>query len=396
MEGFKAVGANSANAPSGAKSTVPSRVLALGARRFIWLTLCALLFGLPAAVPAQSQQSPASHEAGTAASEAQAKGTPAGEPQAQGTTPGSISGTVLYQTGAPIAGATVKLTRGGQSLSPDVLTGDEGQFLFTNITPGPFQVTVTAQGFETQSSSGVLHSGETYFAPQIELALATVVTEVRVMPPREVAQAQIKEQEKQRVFGVIPNFYVSYVPDPVALSPKQKFELAWKSSVDPVTFAGIVFIAGFQQAGNSYPQYGQGMEGYGKRYGAFYATVFTGTFLGNAVLPSLLKQDPRYFYRGTGSKRSRLLHALGAPFVCPGDNGRQQVNYSYLIGSFAAGGISTLYYPTNNRSVAGIAVENGLVRIAENSISSVAQEFFIRKLTPHHHSDPPAPPASQP
>jgi Carboxypeptidase regulatory-like domain len=314
-------------------------------------------------------------------------GAAAGEQQTNPQTPGSISGTVLYQTGAAIAGARVKLTRESPALSQDAFTGDQGQFLFTDIAPGPFQITVTGEGFETQSVSGVLHSGETYFVPQMVLALAAVVTEVRVMPPREVAEAQIKEQEKQRVLGVIPNFYVSYVPAPdvVALSPKQKFELAWRSSFDPVTFAGIAFIAGFEQAGDSYPQFGQGMEGYGKRYGAFYGNVAIGTFLGDAVMPSLLKQDPRYFYKGTGSKKSRLLHALSTPFICPGDNGRQQVNYSYLIGSFAAGGISTLYYPTNNRGAAGVAVENAFVRIGENSVSSVAQEFIIRRLTPHRH-----------
>jgi Carboxypeptidase regulatory-like domain len=361
--------------------------LRFAASSLFWLVVCVLLFGSRAQVLAQSEQSPVSHRAGNAASDAPAKGASAGEQQSDAGTPGSISGTVLFQTGAPVAGARVKLTRDDPSLSQEVLTGDEGQFFFTDIAPGPFHITVTAEGFDTQSSSGVLRSGDTYFVPQIVLNLATVVTEVRVTPPREVAEAQIKEQEKQRVLGVIPNFYVSYLPHAVALTPKQKFELAWKSSVDPVTFAGIAFIAGFQQAGDQYSEYGQGLEGYGKRYGAFYGNVVTGTFLGDAIMPSLFKQDPRYFYRGTGSKKSRLLHSLGAPFICPGDNGRQQVNYSYLIGSLAAGGISTLYYPTNHRSVAGLAVENGLIRIAENSISSVAQEFFIRKLTPHH-SDP--------
>lgn len=394
-EGFEAVGANSAKARSGTKCKGPVRVLALGARKLFWLALGLLVFGFPTHVLAQSEPSAPSHEAANATSDAQGNGASAENRQGDATIPGSISGTVLFQTGAPVEGARVKLTRDGQPLSQDVLTGDEGGFFFTGVAPGPFQITVTAQGFETQSSSGVLRSGDTYFVPQIVLALATVVTEVRVTPPREVAEAQIKEQEKQRVLGVIPNFYVSYAPDPVALSPKQKFELAWKSSVDPVTFAGIIFIAAFQQAGNSYPEFRQGMQGYAKRYGAFYGNVVTGTFLGDAVMPSLFKQDPRYFYRGTGSKRSRLLYALGAPFICRGDNGREQLNYSYLIGSMAAGGISTLYYPTKNRSVAGLAVENGFVRIAENSISSAAQEFFIRKLTPHRHSDS-DPPPSQP
>ena len=361
-------------------STSP-RVSAFRARS--WVTLCVLVFSLSASALAQSTQAPSAPNAPPVAASAAAQ-------QASQEKPGSISGTIVYETGTAIAGAHVKLTRAGQSLSPEVLSGDNGQFLFTDIAPGPFQVTVTGEGFQTQSFSGVLNPGETFFVPQITMPLATVVTEVKVRPPEEVAEAQIKEQEQQRVLGVIPNFYVSYVPvgEAVPLSPKQKFELAWRSSVDPITFAGIAFIAGFEQAGDSYPQFGQGMEGYGKRYGAFYANVVTGTFLGDAIMPSLLKQDPRYFYRGTGSKKSRLLHSLGAPFICPGDNGREQLNYSYLTGSFAAGAISTLYYPTNNHSVAGVAVENALIRIGENSISSVAQEFFIRKLTPHRHNHP--------
>jgi hypothetical protein len=349
--------------------------------------LCVVSFGFPARVAAQAQQSPATPAANSVPS--------AAGQQSDAKTPGTVSGTVLYQSGTPIAGAQVTLTRDDQTPSREVTTGDDGQFLFTDIAPGTFHVTVAGQGFDTQTVSGVLRAGDTYFVPQISLVLAAVVTEVKVLPPQEVAEQEIHEEEKQRVLGVIPNFYVTYDPDPVALTPRQKLELAWKSSVDPVTFAGIAFIAAFQQAGDSYPQWGQGWGAYGERYGAFYANVVTGTFLGDGIMPSLFKQDPRYFYRGKGSNKSRLLHALGAPFVCAGDNGRQEVNYSYLIGSFAAGGISTLYYPTNNRSVAGLAIENAFVRIAENSISSVAQEFFIRKLTPHHHSDPPDQPASK-
>jgi Carboxypeptidase regulatory-like domain len=375
------VAANSAK--SRPKSKGASRILPLGAFGLLWLALCITLFGFPARVLAQAAQS-----TGPLANE-----TAAGEQQTGAATPGSISGTILYESGTAIAGAHVKLTRENPPLSEEAVSGEQGQFLFTDIAPGPFQITVTGNGFETQSASGVLHSGETYFVPEIVLRLATVVTEVRVKPPKEVAEAQIKQQEKQRVLGVIPNFYVSYVPiaDVVALTPKQKFELAWRSSVDPATFAGIVFIAAFQQAGDSYPEWGQGWGAYGKRYGAFYANVVTGTFLGDAVMPSLLHQDPRYFYKGTGSKKSRLFHALGAPFICPGDNGKQQVNYSYLIGSFGAGALSTVYYPTDrHQSVGGLVVENSLVRIAENSISSVAQEFFIRKLTPHRHRSDPA------
>ena len=361
----------------------------LGAGSFLWLSLCALLLGVPGRALAQSAESPGDQRARDTASDTPAQGTTTAEPQSEPQAPASVSGTVLYQTQA-VEGAKVTLTHDDSSASQETTTGEQGQFLFSGVAPGPFHITIAGEGFETQSFSGTVRPGDTFFVPQVSLVLATVVTEVRVMPPDQVAEVQVKEQEKQRVLGVIPNFYVSYVPqsEAVALRPKQKFELAWRSSVDPVTFAGIAFIAAFQQAGDQYKQFGQGWGAYGERYGAFYGNVVIGTFLGDAILPSLLKQDPRYFYRGTGSKKSRLLHALSTPFLCPGDNGREQVNYSYVIGSLAAGGISTLYYPTNHRSVAALAIENGFVRIAENSISSVAQEFFIRKLTPHRHADP--------
>jgi hypothetical protein len=212
------------------------------------------------------------------------------------------------------------------------------------------------------------------------------------VPQVEIAEVQIKEQEKQRVLGFIPNFYVSYVPNAAALAPKQKFELAWKSTIDPVTLVGIGAFAGVQQAGDQYPGYGQGAESYAKRYGAFYANVVIGTFIGSDALPSLFKQDPRYFYKGTGSKGSRLLYAVGSPFICKGDNGHWQPNYSYVLGSFAAGGIGTYYYPDGNRNRAQLALETVLFRIGESAVSSVLQEFIFRKLTPHSRTRAPSQP----
>src|SRR5262249_5786715 len=143
--------------------------------------------------------------------------------------------------------------------------------------------------------------------PTITLALASVNTEIRVVPPEVLAEQQLKEEEKQKALGFIPNFYVSYVPDAMPLRPRQKYELAWKSMVDPMTFGITGAIAGIQQAQNYFPGYGQGAQGYAKRYAAAYADSAIGTFIGGAILPSLLKQDPRYFYKGTGSKKSRLM-----------------------------------------------------------------------------------------
>jgi len=306
---------------------------------------------------------------------------------------GSISGTVVDQSGAVVAGARVRLTGEDQSLNQEALSGDDGQFSFANIAPGPFHLTVASAGFATQTSSGILLSGEIYIVPQIVLAVAAAITEVQVgLSPTEVAEEQIKVEEKQRVLGVIPNFYISYVPNAVPLNSKQKFELAWKTTVDPGTFVLNGVFAGVEQAQNHFSGYGQGAQGYGKRYGAGYADTVTGTFIGSAILPSLLKQDPRYFYKGSGSKRSRILYATANSVICKGDNGRWQANYSNILGSLAAGGISNLYYPANDRNGAGLTFENAAIGIGATAVTNLFQEFVVRKFTPKVPNNAPAKP----
>jgi hypothetical protein len=335
-----------------------------------------LLCGLPALAQSPQPAPPAATQ-------------PAAPPAAQ--SPGAISGTVLDRSGAAVAAARVSLTRDDHSPAQLALSGDDGQFSFAAIAPGPFHLAVTAAGFAPQTSSGILHSGETC-AIQIELAVAAAVTEVRVAVPRdEVAAVEVKAEEKQRALGIIPNFYVSYVPDAVPLTPKQKFGLAWKTTVDPVNFGIVGIIAGIQQAQDHFGGYGQGAQGYGKRYGAGYADFVSNTFIGAAILPSLLKQDPRYFYRGTGSKQSRFLYAVANSVICKGDNRRWQPNYSSILGGLASGGISNLYYPANDRG-AGLTFENALIGIGATAAANVFEEFLVRKLTPNLPEADPAKP----
>jgi hypothetical protein len=297
--------------------------------------------------------------------------------------PGTIHGTVVDPNGTAVAGARVKLTRQDQSPSQEVQAGDDGQYTFASVAPGPFQLSFTAESFAAKIFSGVLHPGENAVVPRITLALTTEVTEVRVeLSPIEIAQEQIKDEEKQRVLGFIPNFYVTYVPNAAPLNTRQKFELAWKSTLDPVTFGITGAIAGIQQATNQFSGYGQGAEGYAKRYGASYADVVTNTFIGGAILPSLLKQYPRYFYKGTGTIRSRVLYAIANSVICKGDNGHWQANYSAILGGLAAGGISNLYYPANDRG-AGLTFENAAIGIGATAAANILQEFVIRKLSPH-------------
>jgi hypothetical protein len=196
----------------------------------------------------------------------------------------------------------------------------------------------------------------------------------------EVATQQVKIEEQQRVFGVIPNFYVSYDADAAPLTTKLKFLLAAKVAFDPITFFGVGIVAAAGQAGD-HPDYPQGWKGFGERYGAAYTNGLTDIMVGGAILPSLLHQDPRYFYQGTGSNKSRAIHALTSPFVCRGDNGRPQPNYSTMGGDLASAAISNAYYPASNRGV-GLFLGNFLIGTGQRGAANLAQEFILRRLTP--------------
>lgn len=294
--------------------------------------------------------------------------------------PGAVVGTILDQTGSVAAGAVVRLTTDDKSYSQEVASGDNGQFSFSSVPPGPFKISVIASGFGDQGFSGELSPGQTYLLPAIVISIATVVTDVKVaVDPVEVATEEIKEQEHQRVFGIIPNFYVTYHQEAAPLTTKLKFHLAFKSSTDPITVAGAAFLAGLEQAGDQYPEFGQGMEGYGKRVGAGYADIVASTFLSGAIFPALFKQDPRYYFQGTGSPRSRILHAVENSVRCKGDNGRWQLNYSNLLGIFGGAAVSSYLYPTKNRAT--FTLSAGLIRMGESSLAGVMQEFVVPRIS---------------
>jgi Carboxypeptidase regulatory-like domain len=357
-----------------------------GQKRSVWVLgkfscLCFVL--LFCGRSAWCQQSPVFHSDTTAVPGSEEPHAPAAQ-QPAGHEAGSISGKIVDQSGANITGAVAKLGCEKESSAREETSNEDGVFGFSRVPPGPFCLAISFPGLVSQRLSGTLHSAETYVTPVIVLVIPTQVTEVHVgLPPEELATVQIKEQEKQRVFGVIPNFYVTYLSNPAPLAPKQKFELAWKSATDPVTLAGVGLLAGIDQSQDRWHDYGQGTQGYAKYSGATYANVFSATFIGGAVMPSILKQDPRYFYKGTGSKRSRILRAVGSSFVCKGDNGHWQPNYSNVIGSFAGAGLEAAYLPAKDRQGAGFVVSSALVRLAETSLAGVLQEFILPKFTPN-------------
>jgi hypothetical protein len=357
----------------------PKEKVMLGLGRLVFLSLPVLLCSFSA----WSQQPPINKTANSAPADSQ-ETPPSGGQQRAEHLAGSISGKVADQSGVSIAGAVVNLKREGQSSGLEVTSDEDGLFALYNVAPGPFLLTISSPGLASQELSGTLQSGEAYATPLIVLIIPTQITEVRVaLTPEELADVQVKEQEKQRVFGLVPNFYVTYEAHPAPLTAKRKYELAWKSASDPITLVGVGVLAGIGQAGDRWGGYGQGMQGYAKRYGASYANVFAATLIGGAIMPSILKQDPRYFYKGSGSKRSRFFYALASSVICKGDNGNWQPNYSNVIGAFGGAGLQALYLPANDRRGSGFVVSSALVRLGETSLAGVLQEFVFSKLTPN-------------
>jgi hypothetical protein len=227
----------------------------------------------------------------------------------------------------------------------------------------------------------VLGAGERRELTIIGTRIPTTSTTVHVTATlNEVAQAQVQEQEKQRVLGFLPNYYSSYIWDAAPMTPTLKFKLSLRSTTDPVTFLVAAGLAGVEQKHNTFPGYGQGPEGYAKRFGAAYADTMVSKMVSRAILPTVLHQDPRYFYRGSGSIRSRIFYALAAAVICRGDNGRLQPNYSQVLGNFAASGISNLYRAPGDRS-ASLTFRNGLIMTGSGAVENLLREFVSRKLT---------------
>jgi hypothetical protein len=191
----------------------------------------------------------------------------------------------------------------------------------------------------------------------------------------EIAEEQLKQEKTQRM-GILPNFNASYINGAVPLTPGQKFRLMFSTEKDPATFGFSMLVALIGQADGSHPAYGGGIGGYGKRFGQNYADTFDGAFWGNAVLPSLWHQDPRYFRLGHGPGMHRILYALSTNVRAKHDGtGKWEPNYSNLVGNLISGGISNLYLPANERGV-GSTFEGAFLVTAEGGVGSMLEEFW--------------------
>ncbi|MGB7191570.1 MAG: carboxypeptidase-like regulatory domain-containing protein [Acidobacteriaceae bacterium] len=306
--------------------------------------------------------------------------------QQPGAPPSSILGTITDIQNGAIPNAGVTLQGPAPADHAATKTSDEGFFTFTNLRPAvSYHVTITAQGFAPWTSPAlILQPGQPLNLGSIRLNIAVVQTTVTAISSEQIATQQVHDLEQQRVIGIFPNFYVTYSRHPEPLTARLKFSLALRANIDPVNILATGAFAGFNQAGDT-PDYPQGAVGYAQRFGAAYADGLTNIMVGGAILPSLLHQDPRYFYKGTGSVKSRILNAVAFSILCKGDNGRWQPNYSSIGGDLASGALSNIYYPPSNRG-ASLVFVNALLGMGGRAADDLAQEFVFKKFTTRKHN----------
>lgn len=297
---------------------------------------------------------------------------------------GNIGGTVEDANGAVIPKADLTLRCSTPCRDQSTVASDLGGFEFRKLALGiPYQVTATANGFKEWTSPALPltadHSIVSLTSIRMQLEDAASVTVYASQ--EQIATEQVRIEERQRVLGIVPTFLVVYdAKNALPLSSKMKFRLAMRIAIDPVTIGSVAILAGIQQAGGA-PDYVQGAKGYGQRLGANAADGASDILIGGALLPSLLHQDPGYFYQGTGTTKSRLKHALFSPFICRGDSGKPQVNFSSLGGDLASSALSNTYYPESNRGPR-LIFGNCAIGTAERMLSGVMQEFVLRRFTP--------------
>ena len=295
---------------------------------------------------------------------------------------GTIAGSVVDPTGATIAQARVKLRLDGRAPDRESQSTETGEYSFSNVPLGPFRVSFNAKGFAPQIVTGELRDGETLALPKTILAVETVNSGVTVSENVEaIAEAQIKLAETQRFAGLVPNYFVNYNPDAAPLNARQKFQLTWRTFLDPSSFAITGIIAGVQQARNTHKGFGQGGQGYAKRYGAAYGDFVTSVMLDRVVMPTIFHQDPRYFYKGTGSTKSRAGYALSRTFICQGDNKKAQFCYSRLISNFGSGFATNYLYPKADRNTNGQILQDSAIGIGAEALANLFQEFIAKKIT---------------
>jgi hypothetical protein len=359
----------------------------IGCKVFYVIVLCLICGTLRTKAQAQGSANRESAQAGLPNAPRPAAAVGDGQTPESGTA--TLSGTVLDTNQDIIQNAQLVLSNRAGGADRTLRSGSNGEFSFAGVLPGTYRITATGRGMGAYSSPWItVHGGEMRIVPDVVLPVAATSTSVTVTGDKvELAEEQVKIAEEQRVYGVLPNFYSSYDWNAPPMMAKQKFKLAFRSLVDPVAFLEVAGIAGAEQYNHNYPGFGYGIGGYGKRYAAAYATDFTSRMLGSALFPAMFHQDPRYFYKGTGTVWQRTGYAISSTVMTRNDEGKWRPAYAHLLGNFVAGGIANFYYPGTDRGV-GLTLTNSLVNTAANAGSNLIREFVLKGITSHAGGKP--------
>ena len=295
---------------------------------------------------------------------------------------GSIAGFVRTPDGTTIRDLEIRLSDTTTGVIRTVRSNEEGAFTFGGLPPGRYHLSTGTPGLEITSPTDIdLKDGQQYQLQTVDVRVISQTTVVDVVATeKDVADAQVKQEEKQKILGFIPNYYTVFIPDAAPLTPKLKFQLSMKSIFDPMTFGTTAIVAAVEQRRNTFPGYEQGGEGYARRYGATFADTFSHRLFASAVFPALFHQDPRYFYKGSGTTKSRIAYALLSTVIGRGDNGKRQPNYSQLAGAFTSAGASNLYRSPMDRQL-GLTIRNGFIILGSNAVTNVLRELISKRLT---------------
>jgi hypothetical protein len=291
-----------------------------------------------------------------------------------------IKGVVSDIQGGLVPGAHIIIACNDPAVTQDATADSSGFFSVGGLPAGTYSVTISSPGLETYLVHDLhLKAGEIYSLPEVSLPMARTSADVTVtLTTEQLAEEELHNELKQRVLGILPNFYCSYQWDAAPLTPRQKFKLSFRALTDPETFAGTALTAGIQQANNTYPEYGGGAAGYWTRYGAAYGDAVIGRMLGSVALASLFRQDPRYFVMTNGSIPRRAWHAISSTVIQRGDNLHFQPAYARLLGDAGAGMIASTYHPNSN--MGHLVFNDVIVELGDKAINNLIREFVLRHL----------------
>jgi hypothetical protein len=202
----------------------------------------------------------------------------------------------------------------------------------------------------------------------------------------------LRQEQSKHGLGVVPMFNVTNRQNAPPLTRGQKFHLFTADMRDPFTFTLAGLQAGYGQATNEFPEYGQGVSGYSKRYGASLADTVSSSFFSVYFYPVLLKEDPRYFRLGEGATKHRIGYAIAQEFICHTDKGKRSFNWSAMLGAFSSGALSNVYYPKSARGFS-LTMSRSAIAVIYATAGGLADEFWpdIQKKVFHKNREREAP-----